>query len=304
MSSFLVKMRWTFLAVVALLGICNGQTKNVSLPLVIWHGMGDSCCNPLSMGGIKSIVEKHIPGIYINSLMIGSNVIEDTTNGFFKPVNEQITMACNLIANDPKLKNGYNSIGFSQGGQFLRAVAQRCPNPPMKNLISVGGQHQGVYGLPHCPGGDSSICDYIRKMLNYGAYVSFVQDNLVQAEYWQDPLNEDEYKQKSVFLADINQEREVNATYKANLMKLQNFVMVKFLKDSMVQPKDSEWFAFYTPGQAKEIQNLTESALYKQDKLGLQQMDKGGKLHFISYDGDHLQFDDTWFVNELVMKYM
>jgi hypothetical protein len=29
----------------------------------------------------------------------------------------------------------------------------------------------------------------------------------VQAEYWQDPLNFDEYKKASVFLADINQER-------------------------------------------------------------------------------------------------
>lgn len=39
----------------------------------------------------------------------------------------------------------YNAIGFSQGGQFLRAVAQRCPGG-MKKLISFGGQHQGVYG--------------------------------------------------------------------------------------------------------------------------------------------------------------
>lgn len=29
---------------------------------------------------------------------------------------------------------------------FRRAVAQRCPNPPMKNLVTLGGQHQGVYG--------------------------------------------------------------------------------------------------------------------------------------------------------------
>ncbi len=29
-----------------------------------------------------------------------------------------------------------------QGGQFLRAVAQRCPDPPMRNLVSIGGQHQ------------------------------------------------------------------------------------------------------------------------------------------------------------------
>ena len=33
--------------------------------------------------------------------------------------------------------------------------------------------------------------------------------SLVQAEYWHDPLNEEEYKEKSVFLAEINQEKEV-----------------------------------------------------------------------------------------------
>jgi palmitoyl-protein thioesterase len=50
---------------------------------------------------------------------------------------------CEMIANDPALQNGFNAIGFSQGGQFLRAVAQRCPTPRMRNLITVGSQHQG-----------------------------------------------------------------------------------------------------------------------------------------------------------------
>lgn len=31
--------------------------------------------------------------------------------------------------------------------------------------------------------------------------------SLVQAEYWHDPTKEEEYKEKSVFLADINQEK-------------------------------------------------------------------------------------------------
>ena len=68
----------------------------------------------------------------------------------------------------------------------------------------------------------------------------FVFPSLAQAEYWHDPLHEQEYRQVSVFLADINNENKVNATYKANLAKLQNFVMVKFLQDTMVQPKESE----------------------------------------------------------------
>ena len=47
-----------------------------STPVVIWHGMGDSCCNPLSMGSIKKLIEQQVKGIYVNSLEIGNNVEE------------------------------------------------------------------------------------------------------------------------------------------------------------------------------------------------------------------------------------
>ena len=78
-------------------------------------------------------------------MQIGDGPNEDTMNGFFKPVNDQVEEVCQKIKSDPHLQDGYNALGFSQGGQFLRAVAQRCPNK-MRTLISVGGQHQGVYG--------------------------------------------------------------------------------------------------------------------------------------------------------------
>ena len=72
--------------------------------------------------------------------------------------NEQIDNVCAQVKADPKLKNGYNSVGFSQGGQFLRALAQRCPDPPMMNLISVGGQHQGqCCYCKSCVGMDSAL---------------------------------------------------------------------------------------------------------------------------------------------------
>ena len=41
---------------------------------------GDSCCNPLSMGAIKKMIEEDISGIYVISLMIGKNVIEVPEN--------------------------------------------------------------------------------------------------------------------------------------------------------------------------------------------------------------------------------
>jgi len=284
-------------------GITGQNANTTSLPVVLWHGMGDSCCNPMSMGSMKRLIEKEIPGVYVLSLEIGKNVIEDTENGFFMNVNSQISMVCEQLAKDPKMKDGYNSVGFSQGGQFLRGVAQRCPNPPMKNLISVGGQHQGVYGFPKCPA-STSICNAVRRLLNYGAYESFVQNSLVQAEYWHDPLDEPKYKEKSIFMAEINNEKVQNDTYKENLLKLQNLVLIKFEKDTMVVPPDSEWFGFYAPGQAKTILQYNETELYSKDRIGLKQLEQQGKLAFLAVDGDHLRFSEEWFTTEIINKYL
>ena len=38
----------------------------------------------------------------------------------------------------------------------------------------------GVYGLPHCLGEEHRLCDYMRRLLNYGAYTSWIQSMLVQ----------------------------------------------------------------------------------------------------------------------------
>ena len=91
----------------------------------------------------------------------------------------------------------------------------------MKNLITFGGQHQGIYGLPRCAS-THIICDYVRRLLNYGAYTSWVQNKLVQAQYWHDPLNNEEYRAKSLFIAEFNNDRnEKNSEYKENLLKVQ-----------------------------------------------------------------------------------
>lgn len=84
----------------------------------------------------------------------------------------------------------------------------------------------------------------------------------MQATYWHDPLNEEEYKKYSSFLADINNERTLNIDYIENLRSLEKLVFVKFDNDSMVQPVESEWFGFYKAGQAKEVESLQESEIY------------------------------------------
>ncbi|XP_003376435.1 palmitoyl-protein thioesterase 3 [Trichinella spiralis] len=186
-------------------------------PVVMWHGMGkrDSCCNVGGLGAIISVLQREIPGIYV-------------------------TDACNQIANDEHLQNGYHAIG--------RAVAQRCPSPPMKNFISIGGQHQ-----------DSSK--------RSETYVSCEHFSVIQAQYWHNPLDENTYRDKSIFLAEINNEKVLNQTYIENLQKLQNMVLIKFTRDSMVVPPESSWFGFYAPGQAVDVIPLQETELYKNNKF-------------------------------------
>eukprot|EP01114_Cavostelium_apophysatum_P004392 TRINITY_DN1461_c0_g1_i1.p1 TRINITY_DN1461_c0_g1~~TRINITY_DN1461_c0_g1_i1.p1 ORF type:complete len:308 (-),score=67.27 TRINITY_DN1461_c0_g1_i1:33-956(-) len=288
-----------------LISFVYAQNSSSFRPVVLWHGMGDTCCYSFSMGAITNLIQENLPGVYVYSVEIGDSIVEDEFNGYFKNVNEQVDMMCEKFASDPNLKDGFNAIGFSQGSQFLRAYVERCNNPPVYNLISIGGQHQGVYGLPKCPGPNLTLCEWMNDMLDLGVYVSFVQDTLVQAEYWHDPLNEQEYINECVFLPDVNNYGPTkNMTYKKNMLTLNSFAMVQFTEDTMVHPIASEWFGFFVPGSDSDILPLQKSDLYIEDWLGLQELDTSGRLHFLSVVGDHLQFDDAWFNSTIVGGYL
>ena len=71
-------------------------------------------------------------------------------------------------------------------------------------------------------------------------------------------------------------------------MKLENLVLVKFNQDSMVVPRESEWFGFYKEGQSKELYTLEESPVYLNDTLGLKTLDQTGI--FILVDTYYLCF--------------
>ena len=62
-------------------------------------------------------------------------------------VNEQIDLVAEQITNVTELKDGFDAIGFSQGGQFLRAYVERYNTPPVHNLITFGSQHMGEWFL-------------------------------------------------------------------------------------------------------------------------------------------------------------
>ena len=59
------------------------------LPVVLWHGMGDNCCLPFSMGAIKQEIAKET-GAFVHSIRIGNNAAEDEAEAFFGNMNHQV----------------------------------------------------------------------------------------------------------------------------------------------------------------------------------------------------------------------
>lgn len=82
-----------------------------------------------------------------------------------------------------ELEHGFNAIGISQGGQFLRAYVERYNDPPVHNLITLGAQHQGVMKLPGC-NAELDDCKWWQRLIKLGAYNPLVHSRIVQAQYY------------------------------------------------------------------------------------------------------------------------
>eukprot|EP00747_Dinoflagellata_sp_TGD_P184692 gnl/TRDRNA2_/TRDRNA2_40559_c0_seq2.p1 gnl/TRDRNA2_/TRDRNA2_40559_c0~~gnl/TRDRNA2_/TRDRNA2_40559_c0_seq2.p1 ORF type:complete len:312 (+),score=63.97 gnl/TRDRNA2_/TRDRNA2_40559_c0_seq2:74-1009(+) len=297
----------TLLRLFGLLATVSVGSFAAPVPVVIWHGMGDNCCLPFSMGAIKKHLKENIPGIFVHSVEIGSNAAEDTLEGFFGNMNHQVDDVCQSLRKIPELAEGFNAIGFSQGGQLMRAYVERCNEPPVRQLITFGGQHQGVADIPACVGTDVVLCKQMAEVLGRGAYLPAVRNYSIQAQYFKDPMAKDEYLKHNIFLPDINNEGPVkNATYKANMIRLERLVLIKFKYDFVVVPNDSSWFAYYPWGTLKrsEILPMNKTESYKEDWIGLKTLDKQGKIVFKECPAMHMKFTMKYFHDEVVVPYL
>jgi len=226
---------------------------------------------------------------------------QDRRAGFYGSVNEQVAFVAEQIANITELKHGFDAIGFSQGGQFLRAYVERYNTPPIHNLITFGSQHMGISDIPACRPWDL-VCEAARRAARSSVYSHWAQTNIVQAQYYRDPDRMDSYLASNKFLADINNEipDTHNVTYAKNLPKLNKLVLVLFSKDVTVVPKESSWFGSYAPSDEtspgeKTIIPMRMQELYIHDTIGLKRLDRKGGVVFKTCDGVHMQMtDDCW----------
>ncbi|KAI9739137.1 MAG: hypothetical protein M1834_007350 [Cirrosporium novae-zelandiae] len=269
------------------------------LPLIIWHGLGDNYANP-GLISVAELANATNPNTPIHIVSLADSPSSDRSASFFGNVTLQIQSVCDTLSTDPIISRypAINALGFSQGGQFLRAYVERCNNPPVANLITYGSQHNGIMEFQKCDSGDW-VCRGARSLLRGNTWSNFVQSRLVPAQYFRDPKELESYLEHSNFLADINNEREEkNAKYAENLKKLKNFVMVVFKDDRTVVPKESGWFGERNStsndddNEDYEWTQLRNRTIYKEDWLGLRWLDERGRLAFDEVEGGHMDISD------------
>ncbi|PVU94702.1 hypothetical protein BB561_002335 [Smittium simulii] len=253
-------------------------------PVVIWHGLGDSCCEEMGMNKIKKFIQEEIPGTYVYSAQLADSAYKDRISGFYGNINEQIDKICNTLKNDVNIQDEYYGLGFSQGGLFLRALHQRCPYPRMKKLVTFGSPHAGIASPPPCKNSDM-VCWGINKALVAYGYTDMFQRSVVPAQYYKSPNELERYLEKSIFLPDINNELLINQTYVDQIKKLEKLVLIHFMHENVLDPKKSSWFSFY--GSDNEVISLKNSTLYKDDRLGLKYLDENNRIDFLEIPEMH-----------------
>ncbi|KAF8629203.1 hypothetical protein AX17_005788 [Amanita inopinata Kibby_2008] len=302
----LARLVFSFLAVCTLTACSATSSPVAPRPLVIWHGLGDWYSSP-GIQQFASLVEDMYPGIFIHSIYIDDDAEKDRRAGFYGNVNEQIQLVANQLATIPQLQNGFDAVGFSQGGQFLRAYVERFNEPPVNNLITFGSQHMGISDLPLCRQYDF-ICQVARRTARKAVYGKWAQNNLVQAQYFRDPSHYNTYLAMNRFLASINNEviDTKNGTYARQLASLNKLVLVIFTNDKTVVPKESSWFG----SQAIEeeavdrkqgilaasgtIMPMRMQPLYLEDWIGLRELDERNGVVLDKCEGEHMDIGSCW----------
>lgn len=166
--------------------VATQSTSNSSTlrPIVLWHGLGDSS-HSSGMRRIASDLSSTIfPGRTVYSLQIpypSSSIDEESKAGWYGNASSQVTDAYTQLLQIPNInETGFDAIGFSQGGLFLRDYAQRYIEPKLKRLVTFGSPHMGISALIPCKNDFDFWCVLAKRTAERGVYTRWAQDNLIQ----------------------------------------------------------------------------------------------------------------------------
>jgi palmitoyl-protein thioesterase len=269
------------------------------LPLLIWHGLGDRH-DAAGLHEVGALASKIHPGTHVEYLRAAESGPDDQRATFFGNITAQSEVICEELLINPNLTNSdgvvrVDALGFSQGGQFLRGLVERCEGLSVRSLVTYGSQHNGIAQFQRCGTWDL-VCKGAVALVGGNAWTDYVQNTVVPAQYYRE-LNKttglpvEGYLEHSHFLADVNNEKEVKrGVYRERLGALERFVMVVFEGDETVVPRESGWFAEVNETSGV-VTPLRERDIYREDWIGLRALDERGGLVFEGVPGKHMELE-------------
>ncbi|KAK9461624.1 Alpha/Beta hydrolase protein [Lipomyces oligophaga] len=272
-----------------LAAICSSVAAAVSAgsahrPVVMWHGLGDDYKSD-GMERVAAVIKEKYPDIFIHSIYLDEDPEKDSKATLVGNLNEELELVYEQLNGIPELQDGFDALGFSQGGLFFRGYIERYSSPKVYNLVTFGSPQNGVADFPPC---SDFFCRRRNAVIKTQAYTAYAQNELTVAQYYRDPKRYEQYLEMSGFLADINNERpDKNETYACQIADLEKLVLYMFTEDTTVNPKESAWFAD-EDFETGDIIPLQERDLYKQDWIGLKSLAERGALEMLTLEGRHM----------------
>lgn len=252
---------------------------------------------------MAEIVNQIVPTAYVHSVYLEVNPLDDERRSLFGDANSEVDLVCEQLAQIPELAEGFAAVGFSQGGLFLRALVERCPNVTVSTLVTFGSPHMGVLELPLCARDDDWICKGRNELLKKQVWNPSVQKSVVPAQYFRDPLQYSSYQEFSNFLCDVNNENPATFSMEAKkrFKGLEKLVLIKFDRDTTLVPKESAFFQEVS-AMTGQIVDFENTRFYREDLMGLKELHDDNKIDFYTVDDEHMRFLDEFFV-DIVGKY-
>lgn len=272
------------------------KSKSNVYPIVLLHGITS---DKSELSSVVVWLEENLPNSVIN-IEIGNG----KQDSIFKTMDWQLNELCATIYNIPILKDGFHFIGMSQGGLLARGYVEKCNKYPVKNLITWVSPHAGVFGIKSL---DISFTNIYSPL--YQNIYSF-------SGYWKNPYKYNEYLEYASYLPYLNNEYQDILTYfsddynmyqridwnftnnRANLLSLDNFVMIWSPLDDVLNPPESGKFEFFKIKNPSVINTdinivlppivpLYDTLDYINDVLGLRSLSETGRLHILETNCTH-----------------
>lgn len=243
-----------------------------NIPIVLMHGVNSDAS---SLNYLQNLIQENFPNKFVLNVEIG----DGRMTSIFTQMFDQVELFNQQIQQYPQLSNGFHLIGFSQGTLITRGYIQLYNKPPVINYISLAGPQAGQFGTPYIN------IPTLDNLLSEIDYITPIQNYLAPGQYWKNPKLLDLYREKSIYLAVINNERNYNQTLYDNFVSINKLILVYSTNDKVIHPPQSGWFAFYD--EKMNIQSFNQSEIYQQDLFGLKKLDLDNKIVFYQTKFEH-----------------